>query len=187
MATNYFLDLFTGKTWEEFLKRGGTVTGFKDRRSEFAKKIKPGDIFLCYLTGISRFVAAIEVQSECYVDKDPIWEDQVFPIRFKVKMLHQLTPETAVPVMDLKDVLSIFQDLKSKHAWTGFFRGSPAAFNPEDGKIIFEAIEEATRNPLKRVYDEKKYYRTPRTFESQKIGTVTVPEADDGDIEEVSP
>jgi len=186
MNTNYYLDLFTGKTWEEFLKRGGKVTGFKERRSEFAKKIKPGDYFLCYLTGISRFVAALEVQSECYVGEDRIWEDQVFPIRFDVKLVHQLTPETAVPVIDLKDNFSIFNNLKSKNAWTGFFRGSPAAFRSDDGKFIFEAIEEATQNPVKREYDEKKYYRRPRTFESQKVGTVTVPEPET-DSEDFSP
>jgi len=186
MPSNYYLDLFTGKTWEEFLKRGANVTGFKERRKNFAQQIKPGDYFLCYLTGISRFAAVLEVQSKCYIGEEKIWEDQVFPVRFDVKMIHQLTPETAVPVMDLKDKLTIFNDLKSKHAWTGFFRGSPAIFDHEDGKIIFEAVEEATRNPVKREYDEKKYYRTPRTFESQKIGTVTVPEADDEVTEEVT-
>ncbi len=186
MSNNYYLDLFTGKTWEEFLKRGATITGFKARRKKFAQQIKPGDYFLCYLTGISRFVAVLEVQSDCYIDNEIIWEDQAFPVRFDVKMIHQLTPETAVPVLDLKDKLTIFTGLKSKHAWTGFFRGSPAAFNPEDGKIIVEAIEEAVRNPVKREYDKKKYYRTPRTFESQKIGSVTVPETDNGDAEEAS-
>ena len=178
MGRSYYLDLFTGKTWEEFLKRGAAVTGFKERRKNFAQKIKPGDYFLCYLTGISRFIAILEVQSECYIDEETIWEDQVFPVRFDVKMLHQLTPETAVPVMELKDKLSIFKDLKSKNAWTGFFRGSPAQFEDEDGKIIFDSIEKANSNPIKREYDERKYYRTPRTFESQKIGTVTVPEVE---------
>ena len=183
MSKNYYLDLFTGKTWEEFLKRGATVTGFKERRKNFAKKIKPGDYFLCYLTGISRFVAVLEVQSECYIGDETIWEDQVFPVRFDVKLLHKLTPETAVPVTELRDKLSIFNDLKSKHAWTGFFRGSPAIFDPEDGKIIFEAIETAVENPVQREYDPKKYYRTPRTFESKKYGDVTVPETEPEPVE----
>jgi len=186
MAINYYLDLFTGKTWEEFLKNGATITGFKERRKNFAQQIKPGDYFLCYLTGISRFVAVLEVKSNSYTDDETIWEDQAFPVRFDVDMIHHLTPETAVPVMNLKDKLTIFKDLKSKHAWTGFFRGSPASFNYEDGKIIFEAIEEAVKNPVALEYDDKKYYRTPRTFESQKIGTVTVPETDDSDLEEVT-
>ena len=184
---SYYLDLFTGKSWEEFLKRGATVTGFKERRRNFAQNIKPGDYFLCYLTGISRFVAVLRVLSECYIDDETIWEDQLFPVRFDVEMVHQLTPETAVPVMELRDKLTIFNNLKSKHAWTGFFRGSPTAFEPDDGKVVYDAIEEATKNPVKREYDDKKYYRTPRTFESQKIGTVTVPEAETIEVDETTP
>jgi len=45
MSKNYYLDLFTGKTWEEFLKRGATVTGFKERRKNFAKKLSLAIIF----------------------------------------------------------------------------------------------------------------------------------------------
>ena len=31
MERKYWLDLFTGKTWEEFIKHGGAVSGFKMR------------------------------------------------------------------------------------------------------------------------------------------------------------
>ena len=40
-------------------------------------------------------------------------------VRVKVKMVAELTPETAVPIKDLKDKLSIFEDLKSPNAWSG--------------------------------------------------------------------
>jgi hypothetical protein len=32
MARNYWLDLFTGTTWEEFQSAGGEVSGFRERR-----------------------------------------------------------------------------------------------------------------------------------------------------------
>ena len=182
MKRKYWLDLFTGKTWEEFLKSSATVSGFRESRIKLAKKIRPGDYFMCYLTGISRFIGILEVKSESYVDRTPIWEDDDFPVRFQVDLIYKLTPETAVPVLGLKDKLSIFHDLRSPNAWSGFFRGSPAEFDIHDGEIITEAIQDAVSSPIKRDYDEKKYWRSPRTFES-KVGVVTVPEEEKEKLE----
>jgi hypothetical protein len=179
MSRNYWLDLFTGKTWDEFKKNGAKVSGFRRTRHRRAKDIRPGDYLICYLTGLSRFVGVLEVKSECYEDDTPIYEDAVFPIRFEVELVYELTPGTAVPVLSLKDRLSIFQDLSSPHAWTGLFRGSPARFDPNDGHIIVEAIKEAMGNPVTRKYDEAKYRRRPRKFESEKIGVVTIPEEEE--------
>jgi predicted RNA-binding protein len=172
---NYWLDLFTGKTWEAFQKSGGQISGFRKRKHNLSKKIQIGDYLICYLTGLSRFIGILEVKSECFIDETPIWEDQLFPVRFKVKVIHKLEPATAIPVKDLKDKLSIFQDLKSPHAWTGFFRGSPNKFKKEDGKIITQEIINAVDHPIEKEYDEKKYWRKPRTFESS-VGVVTVPD-----------
>lgn len=176
MGRNYWLDLFTGKTWEEFKKNGAKVSGFRKTRHRRAKSIKPGDCLICYLTGLSRFIGVLEVKSEYYEDDEQIWEDALFPIRFDVELVHELTPATAVPVLSLKDRLSLFQNLSSPHAWTGFFRGSPARFNPTDGQIIVGAIKEAMAYPVTREYDEAKYQRRPRKFESKKMGVVTIPE-----------
>ena len=49
----YWLDLFTGKTWDEFREAGGTVTGFRQGSAGICNRIRPGDILLCYLTGSS--------------------------------------------------------------------------------------------------------------------------------------
>jgi predicted RNA-binding protein len=182
MNRKYWLDLFTGKTWEEFLGKGANVSGFRESRRKLAKMIHPGDYFICYLTGISRFVGILEVKSESYFDKTPIWEDDVFPVRFKVELVYKLDPETAVPVFTLRDKLSLFQGLKSPKAWSGFFRASPAKFDPHDGEIIIEAIKDAISNPIKREYDERKYWRSPKTFES-KVGVVTVPEEEKEKVE----
>lgn len=175
MSRQYWLDLFTGKTWEEFLKNGANVSGFRERRRNAAKKIHQGDYLICYLTGVSRLIGVLEVKSELYFDKTPIWEGEEFPCRFEVELLHQLEPETAIPILDMRDELSLFQGLKSKNAWSGFFRGSPALFDPHDGEILVEAIKHAIANPIIREYDEKKYWRRPKTYES-KMGVVTIPE-----------
>lgn len=187
MSRKYWLDLFTGKTWEEFLKSGAGVSGFKERRRAVASRIHPGDYFLCYLTGVSRFIAVLEVLSESYYDdKIKIWEDQIFPVRFKVKILHSLNPKTAVPVLTLKENLSFFNSEKSPHYWTGFFRGSPAEFGSQDAQVIVDAIEKASIHLVEREYDEKKYWRQPRKFQST-IGEVTVPEEKETGASETEP
>lgn len=175
MDRNYWLDLFTGKTWDEFLKNGANISGFRERRRKMADKVKPGDYFICYLTGLSRIIGILEVESNLFIDKTPIWEGEEFPCRFKVKLLYQLKPETAIPILELRDKLSIFKNLKSKDAWSGFFRGSPTCFKPQDGQIVVEAMKEAVENPTVREYDENKYWRQPKKYES-KIGMVTIPE-----------
>jgi predicted RNA-binding protein len=130
MTRNYWLDLFTGTTWEEFLSAGGEVSGFRERRWKAVQRIKPGDYLLCYLTGISRWIGVLEVVSEPFRDNTPIWKDEEFPCRVRVRPVATLTPETAVPVFELRDQLSVFQNLKNPNAWTGHFRGSPAAGKP---------------------------------------------------------
>jgi hypothetical protein len=82
--TTYWLDLFTGTTWKEFLAAGGGVSGFRESQWKTVQKIKPGDYLLCYLTGISRFVAVLEVTSKPFKDTAEIWKDDVFPCRVGV-------------------------------------------------------------------------------------------------------
>jgi predicted RNA-binding protein len=184
MDRKYWLDLFTGKTWEEFHKNGASVSGFKERRRNVAKKIRPSDYLICYLTGLSRFIGVLEVLSESYFDKSRIWEDQLFPVRFKVKVVYALDAKTAIPIHNLKDKLSIFRDARTPRAWSGFFRGSPIQFDPKDAEAIIDAIRDASANPVEREFDERKYWRRPKVFESTTVGKVTVPDKEETATEE---
>jgi len=175
---SYWLDLFTGVTWDEFKAAGANISGFRDSRWNRVQKIKRGDYLLCYLTGVSRFIGVLEITGEPYKDNSPIWRDEYFPSRLKVKVITELTPETAVPVIELRDQLSFFQNLSSPHAWTGRFRSSPAKFDAKDGEIITEAILAAQKNPIARPFDERKLKYRPRALKA-KIGSVTVPESEE--------
>ncbi len=175
---NYWLDLFTGATWQEFMEAGATVSGFRERRWKTVQRIKPGDYLLCYLTGVSRFIGVLEVASEPYWDESPLWKDEVFPCRVQVEDIATLTPETAVPIFDLREQLTIFRDLKSPGAWTGHVRGSPAKWDDSDGESVVYAVMEAVENPIKRPVDASKLARRPRTFKGTG-GAFTVPEGED--------
>jgi hypothetical protein len=176
VARTYWLDLFTGTTWDEFLAAGGEVSGFRDRRWKTVQQIKLGDYLLCYLTGISRWIGVLEVESEPFKDTTPIWKDDEFPCRVRVRSLATLTPETAVPVFELRDQLSIFRDLRNPNAWTGHFRGSPARWKAADGEAVVAAILAAKDNPTTRPVDPAKLARRPRALKTS-IGSVTVPDS----------
>jgi hypothetical protein len=176
-SRTYWLDLFTGTTWQEFLDAGATVSGFRERRWKTEQRIKPGDYFLCYLTGVSRFIGVLEATSEPYWDETPIWKDEVFPCRLKVEAIATLTPETAVPIFELKEQLAIFENLKSPGAWTGHVRGSPATWKPSDGEAVVYAVMEAMENPVKRPVDKAKLARRPKALMA-KGESFTVPESE---------
>jgi hypothetical protein len=168
----YWLDLFTWGTWTEFAEAGAEVSGFRLPRLKTLARMKAGDYLLCYLTGISRFLAVLEVVSDAYVDETPIWKAEPFPARIKVKVVAKLDPETAVPVVDLLPKFSWFPALKSPEAWTGYFRGSPVQMAPKDGEMVTAAILEATATPQKTPFDPRKLKR--RTYKPKsKAGTST--------------
>lgn len=175
MAATYWLDLFTGTTWEEFLRAGGLVSGFRESRWSTVQKMKPGDCLLCYVTGISRWIGLLEVTGEPYIDKTRIWEREEFPCRLPVKVLIQLEPETAVPVRVLSERLSYFANTQSPNAWTGHFRASPVREKDSDARVVLEALEEAKRNPVSRPVSPAKWNRQPRVLQGP-AGPVIVPE-----------
>jgi hypothetical protein len=96
-----------------------------------------------------------------------------------VKVVVQLTPETAVPVYELKEVLSFFQHTdNSPVAWTGHFRGSPTKWLEKDGESVTQALLKAMKEPMVRPFDPKKLKYRPLPYKA-KIGSVTVPEGDE--------
>lgn len=180
---NYWLDLFSGETWAQFLKAGADVSGFRESRWETLGRVHIGDYFVCYLTGISRFIGILEVTSEPFKDNTPIWTVTDFPSRVHVKVVTALTPETAIPVMDLKNKLSFFENMVAPNSWTGRFRASPSLWSKEDGEAVVYTILEAEKNPVIKEVDPKKLAKKPQGLNSKTIGVVSVPE-DEEEINE---
>jgi hypothetical protein len=177
MQPGFWLDLFTHETWEEFLAAGAKVSGFRENRWRTLQQTQSGDILLCYLTGVSRWIGLLEITGKAYRDTSPIWSKNTFPACIPVKLIAELTPLTAVPVIEMKDNLSIFQNLKNLHAWTGSFRGSPYKWKPQDGEAVVSAIMEAAVRPVDRPFDPAKLAKTPPVLKrSNGGGSFTIPE-----------
>ncbi|MCX6980921.1 MAG: hypothetical protein NTV08_09255 [Verrucomicrobia bacterium] len=182
---NYWLDLFTGTTWNEFRTSGSTISGFRKRMRNVASKVQPGDILLCYLTGVMRWVGALEVV-RATDDQSKIWADESFPVRFEVKPLVQLDPELGVPMAELEGKVAFYSDPKDRGKFKGFVRMSPNRFaNPDDGKLILSLIRQAQTTPVARPVDPKKLARKPLYTAEQRKGKTTiatkvsVPESDE--------
>ena len=148
----YHLDLFTPETWEAFREIGATVTGFRDRHRRLAEeRVSRGDIFLCYLTRLSRWCGVLEVESEPFFDDSPMLSDpDPFTVRFKVKPIVVLAPDLAVPIREERvwRALSITNQYDIGHPhWTGFFRGSLKIFEDSDGDFLLKLLKEQQANP----------------------------------------
>src|SRR5207248_1073547 len=119
-------------SWHEFVAAGGNISGFRERRRNSVESMQRGDHLVCYVVGISRFIAVLEVTGKPFFDKSPIWKSDAFPARVPVKPIVRLTPETAIPIFELKDTLSFFQNLPFPNAWGAYFRGSPSRWSEAD-------------------------------------------------------
>jgi hypothetical protein len=177
---DYWLDLFTGKTWEEFRSCGAKVTGFRGVRATTVRRIPKGDILLCYLTGVMRWVGALRVLGPSK-DTSPIWSGSDFPERLSVEPLILLDPEEGVPLGDFEGRLDFYQSSADRPGFRGFLRGSPSRFRKEsDGRLILSALEQANDAPIRRPVDERKLgrvYRYERKQGKRTVSTViSVPE-----------
>jgi hypothetical protein len=110
MATTYWLDLFTGETWDEFVANGARVSGHRESLRKDAEKVQPGDHFLCYVTGISRFIGALLVKGPMYHDESKLWKSDIYPVRFPVELVLQLDYEHAIPVAELATRLDLLTE-----------------------------------------------------------------------------
>ncbi len=173
---NCWLDLFTGTTWEEFRTAGANVSGFRERMRKSAQRVKPGDMFLCYLTGVMRWVGALEVVAPT-TDTSPIWESDTFPVRFSVRPLVMLDPACGIPMERFEGQLEFYRGPEHRGGFRGFLRMSPNLFRREgDGLIVLGALREAERNPVATPLDLRKLARKPSYFKVEfRRGKVAVP------------
>ena len=93
LVVAYYLSLFSPATYEAFSRSDRTVSGFQERHHGVAKRVKPGDGLLCYVTKLSRWLGVLNVVDGPFVDRTPIYApEDPFIIRFRV------TPEIWLPI-----------------------------------------------------------------------------------------
>jgi hypothetical protein len=150
-----------------------------------SRRVNPGDIFLCYLTGVMRWVGALEVAKPSQ-DRSRIWKDEEFPVRFEVRPLVILEPEHGVPMQELQGRVDFFRGPQDAGKFKGFVRMSPRCFQKsEDGDLILQLLKQAQREPVARPVDAKKLARKPlyrvekRKGKTKLQAVVSVPETEE--------
>jgi hypothetical protein len=172
---NYWLNLFTGRTWQEFQAAGARVTGFREHNWNRARNIKPGDVFLCYLVGVKRWVGLLEVTGERFRDDSPIYSEETFPVRFPTRPLVVLPPEQGVEMASLEGKLSFFPAGTGWEKWCGHVRSSPTRYGAADGEAIAAAIRDAKANPVTRPVDPRQLSRSANLYKLRtKSGNVEI-------------
>lgn len=152
----YYMNHFSEKTYRAFSASQRQIVGFPDSQMQRAENIHPGDKLICYVTKLSRIAGILEVESERYVDRSPIFasEDDPYVVRFRVRPLVWLELENAIPILDddCWELLSFTRGReKTASAWAGMVRMSLRQFKDEDGAAL-EAL-------LFRQTTEKRFIR----------------------------
>jgi hypothetical protein len=88
---------------------------------------------------VSKWVGLLKVTGRAYDDQSRI-EDELFPVRLPVEVVVALTRQTGVPIKDMEDQLSIFEN---PAGWTGKLRQSLTKWTEPDGVAITTALEKA--------------------------------------------
>jgi hypothetical protein len=143
----YWLDLFTPETWREIAKVNYEVSGYRANRKTHAEKVEPGDLFLCYLTGKSRFVGVLEVLSDSYWDESPIWKSDPFPVRFKTKLAVKVDEDSGLHLHE------VVEQSAHKRSWSGYYRGSPQRLPEDDGGFIVSRLREIAQQEVEHPRD----------------------------------
>lgn len=150
----YYISLFSPETHEAFTKSTQTISGFRKHQLTTARKIKPGDKLICYVTKISRWAGVFEVESECFEDSKPIFykEDDPFTVRFKVKPVVWLPLENCISIHEdlIWNSLSFTKELEHNNTgWTGKVRGSLAELKQEDGRYLEKILLNQNKEKIK--------------------------------------
>jgi hypothetical protein len=186
----YFIDLFSPETYEAFARSARNVSGFRLRHKNVAERIKPGDVFVCYLTRLSRWFGLLEVIDGPFVDNKPVFvpENDPFVVRFRVRPVVWLDVDKGIPIHEdaIWAGLSFTRELeRTSLTWTGKVRGSLVRLDDRDGAFLAEKLTtQASQDkayPLSEQDARKLALHTVNR--PDKVVTVSVPE-DTGTVDE---
>lgn len=143
----YFLAVFSPDTHAAFSASDRRVMGFRERHRKAAAKVGAGDLLVCYLTGLSRWVGLLRVEGSAYDDATPRFApaDDPFIVRMTVSPVVWLAADDGVAIRDdeVWQALSFTKAHEKRSSkWTGSLRTSLAPVKPEDGLVIERVLRD---------------------------------------------
>ena len=179
----YYIDLFSPETYDAFARSPRDISGFRARHKNAADKVKPGDLFVCYLTRLSRWFGVLEVLEGPFIDSKPVFivENDPFVVRFRVRPKAWLSVEMGIPIHDdeMWAGLSFTRELhRGSLSWTGKVRGSLVRLDDEDGAFLTGKLMSQTAQgksyPLNE--QDRRKLATHTVNRPEKVVSVSVPD-----------
>ena len=189
----YYVNLFSPETYEAFSRSERNISGFRVRQQNVARRVKPGDKLVCYMTKLSRWIGLLDVIEGPFNDDTPLFypENDPFVVRFRIRPSAWLTVDKAIPIHDdrIWNQLSFTRgQSKSSSSWTGKLRGSLVQLDDADGVFLESVIGVQLDGGETYPVDETAYKKltTHRVRRADKDVTVTVPEGPEADEEDAT-
>jgi hypothetical protein len=187
----YYVNLFSPETYEAFSASSRDVSGFRPRQRNAARRLKPGDRMICYMTKLSRWIGVFEVIDGPFEEDTPIFyaEDDPFVIRFHVRPLVWLDKECAVPIQE-PEIWSELSFTKGheqgSRGWTGKLRVSLGRLEQADGELLDAILRRQAETAKTYPVDEDDYQKlvTHRVRRTDRTVSVSVPTSDTEDDQE---
>ena len=178
----YFIDLFSPETYEAFAQSSRNISGFRSRHKNVAGKIKPGDVFVCYLTRLSRWFGLLEVIEGPFTDNTPIFVKKTTPSPCDSESDRRcgLRSRRVFPFTRTQSGGSLIYARVGQRVsgWTGKVRGSLVRLDDQDGSFLTEKLNsQAAGGKTYPLSDQDKHRLARHTVNRpDKVVTVSVPE-----------
>lgn len=144
----HYIVVTSPENWAKTAERGWTVLGLKSTKPGQAGKFKPGDKVIAYATGIKRFIAAVEVTSDLFVDHTPIWGSAKKPGEDYPNRL-QIRPLITLAEAEYLDAFALARRLEYAKKWGDHislaFQGNIRPIPKADYDLIVAEMQDAKR------------------------------------------
>lgn len=190
----HYITLFAPETYRRFTESARNVSGVRSRNRKAAERVRPGDVLIAYMTGVSRWVGLFEVTGRCYDDPTPLFSDKDDPysLRFPIETRIWLSPDQGLPIRDpaLWSKLSFTRQHQPTSAtWTNAVRTSLYKLEDGDAALLSARLREQAEQPRAYPLDnrEVRLLEVHRVRRADREISVSVPEDEQPVPEPVKP
>lgn len=152
------------------------------------EEVSVGDVFLCYLVGVSRWCGALRITSSAYHDKQPIFRDpDPFVIRFKVEPIVMLEPEFSLPMRDkgIWSTLNLMQGIdRASSSWGMQIRSSLRRLSGADGDYLVSRLQQQEKDKWEFPFNKRERRQLAKDLKINTLAgevAVAVPEESEED------
>ncbi len=126
--------MFSPETWNLAKESGFAQIAFPHSREKTAKRIRVGDIIICYVSQRMSLSGILAVDSKCVVDSDSSIYKQAgeYPVIGNTSPLYILPGEREVQLQPHVRSFAMFRGISTPSGWTVALRRSPKEVSKAD-------------------------------------------------------